>query len=94
MCSKCADGGGYRYSRHGARSCRPTAATYENQTPSTASRTCLISASPRRPDRRITAGMDDLDDVDGIAAWDIDVDRLKGLDNVIRDDEHEANRTR
>ena len=38
-----------------------------------------------------TAG---LDDVDGIAAWDIDVDRLKGLDNVIRDDEHEANRTR
>jgi hypothetical protein len=38
--------------------------------------------------------MDDLDDLDGIAAWDIDVDRLKGLDKVIRDDEADATRQR
>lgn len=37
-------------------------------------------------------GLDNLDD--GLSAWDIDVDRLKGLDKVIRDDEHETNRTR
>jgi hypothetical protein len=38
--------------------------------------------------------MDDLDDLDGMASWDIDVDALRGLDKVIRDDDADATRQR
>lgn len=38
--------------------------------------------------------MNPADDDDGLAAWDIDIECLQGLDKLIRDDVQDANRFR